>query len=311
MSALRGARDQNRVRLHIFQFMPRYLPARVIFLLTIATLGVSATRAQTPSVPRGALLLCGDTTLLTGRGPDGEDLIPLSGKVRVSVGESWRDSAGNPDFRLTSSTVQVYSGLGPLEGLVYRLPGSIRYLPLGILSPGFGPSMIGPATASCPIDLPLGQTTLEVALGGHLDRYTVTLTDTTIVIQPVGNLRTTILVTPASWRIPLNSFWFECAADEARATRCQSTRRAIATVPGLVIDSFPASGWTRPYGPAASRRVSYTPDTGSVFSSVLSRVEELGWTRQRRCDDFYVQMGNSRGALYQFYGCRGTIIDKE
>jgi hypothetical protein len=287
---------------------------RVILVIGLAV-GVSGnpnlTHAQTPPVPRGALLLCGDTTLLTGRGPDGEDLIPLSGKVRVSVGESWRDSAGNPDFRLTSSTVQEYSGLVPLEGLVYRLPGSIRYLPLGILSPGCGPSTFGPATASCPVPLSLGQTTLEVALGGHLDCYTVTLTDTTIVVQPVGRLRTTILVNSAKWRIPLNSFWFECGAGEARAGWCQSTRLAIATVPGLVIDSFPASGWTRPYGPEASRRVSYTPDTGSVFSSVLTRVEGVGWTRHRGCDDFYIQMGNSRGALYQFYGCRGTIIDKE
>lgn len=271
--------------------------------------GHAATQAPPPP-PAGASLVCGDTALLRGQGPSGEKLLPLTDRLRVSVNEARRDSTGGSRFELRGTTVQNYSGLIPLHGLVYHVPGRILYFPLGVLSPSYGPDMIGPASGSCQIPLRLGETMLEVRTRGQADRYRVTLTDTTVVVQPVEQPRATILEDSVHRRIRARSFWFECAGDESRAAWCRSTRSAIASVPGVTADSFPGPVSVNPYGPFSSRRLFYRPDTGQVFSLVLSRLEQLGWRRDRRCDDFYVQLGNSNGILFQFYGCRATILEK-
>jgi hypothetical protein len=274
-----------------------------VLLLANASTG----NAQSPGAV-STQLICGDSTLLSGSGPSGETLLPLTDKVVVSVAESWRDSVDKPTFLLTFTTVQRYGGLIDLHGLLFHQRDSLTYRALGILSPSFGPSMIGPASGQCVIPLTRGNTFLTTTVLGTQDHYRLQLTDSTLLIRTLGTARSTLLGDSTRWRMPTSSFFFECAADELRSPWCQATRRVIASTAGLVEHAVPDSSYSLPFGEASSRRLYYSPAHGATFERVLKAMGTLGWRRDRSCDDLYVQIGTTQGALYQFYGCRKDIL---
>jgi hypothetical protein len=289
-------------------WLPLFVLCVTLAALLLLTLGPATAFAQVPRLPVGATLICGDTMLIRSKGRDGAELVPLKGKVRIAVTESWRDSTDAPAFLLSSVTVEQFSGGIPLYGLVYGLPGKFLYFPFGTLSPDFGPSMFGPAREDCRIPLTVGTTALEVALHGQTDQYQIALTDTTILLRSVRQGRISMLGDSARFRLPRASFFFECAVDEAQARWCQSSRRSVATVPGVTPDSFRSSEYRWPYGGSASRRIFYVQASDTTMGLILRRMQSLGWTRSRDCDELYAQIGDSHGTLYQFFGCRATIL---
>lgn len=174
--------------------------------------------------------------------------MPIEGSILFSLREGYAKigEVADPEIILSMATQSIYGCCN--YSIVARtcFDGATFEVNLqGIYIPDICLTALGPATFRRPVNLPTGTFEFIISSADTIDRYEVTITETSISLQAIET-RFTIPRSTLVWRYPENSFACVCGTMEETAWICGDFADSLLAMPNLQSFVFPDSG-TVPY----------------------------------------------------------------
>ncbi len=150
------------------------------------------------------------------------ELLPVEGNIIFAIYEGYANysSIESPRVVLSMVTEKIYPCYNySIKSRVIVQSNHINITLLGIYVPKICETLIGPASFSSFLDVPVGVYSLNFSFNNITDRYILTVTDSYIKVTKSGT-QFTKPEFELYWRYPPNSFAYLCGATTATSWIC-------------------------------------------------------------------------------------------
>ena len=180
----------------------------------------------------------------SGKEPRPKELRPIEGKIIISIHEGYQDhdSISEPSIMLSMATEKIYPYFNwSIPSKITVGSNKISIDLLGIHVPELGLPAIGPAKFTSFLDISEGEYLLYFYYRGVIDRYVLTITDSSIEITEYVSQFTKPKF-KLFWRYPPNSFVYLCGTTTETSWICEDFLDTLLSEIDLEEFQFPDFG---------------------------------------------------------------------